>query len=169
MPIIRAEQPQDVEAIHRITELTFESAVEADVVRALRQSAQPFVSLVAVEADAIVGHIAFSPATLPARPELSIAGLGPMAVIPSHQRQGIGSLLIRAGLEEVRRAGFSAVIVLGHADYYPRFGFVPASTFGLKSEYDVPDDVFMALELEIDALRERGGGMVRYHPAFADA
>ena len=93
-------------------------------------------------------------------------GLAPMAVLPGRQRQGIGSELVRAGLDECRRLGFGAIVVLGHAEYYPRFGFVPASKFGLKSEYDVPDDVFMALELIPGALRGRAG-TIRYHPTFA--
>ena len=93
-------------------------------------------------------------------------GLAPMAVLPGRQRQGIGSALVRSGLDECRRFGFDAVVVLGHADYYPRFGFVRASTFGLMSEYDVPDDVFLALELRLGTLGQ-GGGTIRYHPAFA--
>ena len=88
-----------------------------------------------------------------------------MAVVPSRQRQGIGSSLVQAGLHESRRLGFDAVVVLGHAGYYPRFGFLTASSFGLASEYEVPDDVFMALELRSGALRECSG-TIRYHAAF---
>jgi putative acetyltransferase len=124
------------------------------------------VSLVAVDDDAVEGHILFSPVTLLSHTDLPIAGLAPMAVLPKRQRQGIGSTLVRAGLDHCRRLGFVAVVVLGHAGYYPRFGFVPASRFGVRSEYDVPDDVFMALELTPGALRDRSG-TIRYHPAFA--
>jgi len=95
-------------------------------------------------------------------------GLAPMAVLPAKQRQGIGTALVRAGLEECRRLSFEAVIVLGHADYYPRFGFVPASRYGLTCEYDVPDDVFMVLELSAGTLEGRSG-VIRYHAAFGDA
>jgi putative acetyltransferase len=89
-----------------------------------------------------------------------------MAVMPEHQRKGIGSALVRAGLEHCKRLGFVAVVVLGHAEYYPRFGFSPAARFGIRSEYDVPDDVFMAVELQPAALSGKTG-TVKYHAAFA--
>lgn len=162
---IRPEQPEDFAAIGQVNLAAFGSAAEADIVDALRQYARPFLSLVAVEADDVVGHIAFSPVTLLPHPDLRIAGLAPMAIPPSHQRQGIGSALVRAGLVECRRLGFEAAVVLGHADYYPRFGFSTASSFGLKSEYEVPDEVFMAIELNPGALRGYSG-TIRYHPAF---
>ena len=91
-----------------------------------------------------------------------------MAVVPDRQRHGVGSALAEAGIAACREDGYEAVIVLGHPDYYPRFGFVPASRFGLRSEYDVPDDVFMALELTPGALHGRGPGTIRYHPAFGN-
>ena len=165
MHIIRQEQLQEIAGIRQVNLAAFGAAAEADLVDALRQQAQPFLSLVAVEAGDVVGHIAFSPATLVSFPDLAIAGLAPMAVVPSHQRRGIGSALVQAGLQECRRHGFEAVVALGHAGYYPRFGFVPASRFGLVSEYDVPADAFMTLELSPGALQGRSG-TIRYHPAF---
>ena len=89
-----------------------------------------------------------------------------MAVVPSAQRRGIGSALVSAGLDACRM--FDAVVVLGHAGYYPRFGFVPASRFSLRCEYDVPDDVFMVRELRPGALAGKRG-TIRYHPAFGAA
>ena len=163
---IRPERADDLAAIREVNRRAFDTSMEAEIVDALRQEAAPLVSLVAEEEDSLVGHILFSPATLASRPDLRIMGLAPMAVIPERQRQGIGSALVHAGLEECRRLGAAAVIVLGHADYYPRFGFAPASRLGLTSEYDVPDEVFMALELERGVL-SGGSGVVRYHPVFA--
>jgi putative acetyltransferase len=87
-----------------------------------------------------------------------------MAVLPEYQRQGIGSRLVREGLEECRRMGCDVVVVVGHPGYYPRFGFAPASRKGLRCEYPVPDEVFMVAELKPDALR--GRGLVKYRPEF---
>ena len=163
---IRAERPADIAAIRHVNALAFDTGTEANLVDALREQANPIVSLVAEEGEAMTGHILFSPVTLSSQPDLRIMGLAPMAVVPARQRQGIGSALVRAGLDECRRIGAAAVVVLGHAEYYPRFGFRPASAFGLVSEYEVPDEVFMALELEAGALRGPGG-TISYHPAFA--
>jgi putative acetyltransferase len=138
---------------------------EADLVDALRAQATPLMSYVAELDGTIAGHILFSPVTLLSHPDLAIMGLAPMAVLPTLQRQGIGSALVRTGLDACRDMGAGAVIVLGHAEYYPRFGFVPASRFGIRSEYDVPDDVFMAIELIPGFLAPRPG-TIRYHPAF---
>jgi putative acetyltransferase len=88
-----------------------------------------------------------------------------MAVIPDRQRQDIGSRLVRAGLEECRRLGYAAVVVLGHPWYYPRFGFVKSTSFGVRWDTPVSEEVFMALELAAGSL-EDGGGVVSYLPEF---
>ena len=163
---IRDERPEDAESIRAVNLAAFETNVEADLVDALREQATPIVSLVAEDAGSIVGHILFSPVTLVESPNLPMMGLAPMAVVPGRQRQGVGSRLVREGLERCRRAGAAAVVVVGHATYYPRFGFVPGSRFGIGCEYDVPDDVFLVCELRDGALRTVTG-TVRYHPAFA--
>jgi len=163
---IRPERPSDLPAIRDVNLGAFGKTTEADLVDALRADASPTISLVADAGGAIVGHIFFSPVTIAASAPPRIMGLAPMAVLPARQRQGIGGALVREGLEQVRRLGFGAVVVLGHAEYYPRFGFAPASRFGLTCEYDVPDDVFMALELVDDSLRGTSG-TIRYHAAFA--
>ena len=165
---IRAERGEDLPGVREVNVAAFDTPLEADLVDALRARARPLVSLVALDDAEIVGHVLFSPVTLLSHPDVPVMGLAPMAVVPARQRQGIGSALVRAGLDECRRQGAHAVVVLGHAEYYPRFGWVPASTFGLRSEYDVPDDVFMALELEPGALHQKAG-TVRYHQAFSDA
>lgn len=164
---IRAEVIADRAAVHTLNRAAFDSDAEADLVDALRQQADPCIALLAEEAGEIVGHIMFSPALLAADANLKAMALGPMAVLPARQDKGIGSALVQAGLEQCRRTGCVAVFVLGHARYYPRFGFVPASCFGISSVYDVPDEAFMALELDPGALTDKAGKM-HYHSAFAD-
>lgn len=165
--LIRAEEKNDVSGVHAVNTTAFETHSEADLVDALREQASPVVSLVADQDGVIVGHIMLSPVTLSGHPEVKIMGLGPMAVVPEVQRRGIGSELVRAGLEQCRQLGFTAVVVLGHPDYYPRFGFSPASHFDIDSEYEVPDDVFLAMELQPGALNGVTG-RVQYHAAFGN-
>ncbi len=100
-------------------------------------------------------------------PDLKVMGLGPMSVAPEDQLKGIGSALVRAGLEHCKKMGFTAVVVLGHPEYYPHFGFSPSSRFGIDSEYEVPEEVFMAMELQPGALSGKTG-RVKYHPAFSN-
>lgn len=90
-----------------------------------------------------------------------------MSVLPGHQKQGIGSRLVTVGLDACREAGRTAVFVLGHADYYPRFGFQTAAELGFSCEYPVPPEHFMALELVAGSLANTSG-LIKYHPAFAD-
>jgi putative acetyltransferase len=164
---VRRERPGDIAAIRAVHEAAFETTAEAALVDRLRTEAWPLVSLVADDEVGIVGHILFSPVAIEEQAGIRVAGLAPVAVLPAHQRRGVGAALVRAGLEACVHAGFDAVVVVGHASYYPRFEFRPASQFGLRCEYDVPDDVFMALELRPGALAGRSG-TVRYHPAFRD-
>jgi putative acetyltransferase len=163
---IRPERRTDIPGIRAVNLAAFGTSVEADLVEALRQQADPIISLVAEDGGALVGHILFSPVTLIAHPELRAIGLAPMAVVPARQRQGIGSALVHDGLRRCRTLGFGVAVVLGHAEYYPRFGFTPASHFDLRSEYDVPEEIFMVLEFEQGTLKGKSG-TIRYHPAFA--
>jgi putative acetyltransferase len=165
--LIRPEMDKDHDAVYAVNAAAFPTPAEAKLVNALREQAAPLVSLVAEDESGVVGHILFSPVTLSSRPDLPIMGLAPMAVSPAQQNRGVGSALVRSGLEACRELGALAVVVLGHADYYPRFGFVPSSRFGIDSEYDVPDEVFMALELQPGALAE-SAGRIRFHACFAD-
>jgi putative acetyltransferase len=164
---IRAEQTQDYAAVFALNTAAFDSAAEAKLVDRLRGECGDLISLVAVDDDDIVGHILFSPVTLDTENAPKIFGLGPMAVTPECQRQGIGSALVEAGLEQCRAKGIDAVIVLGHPAFYPRFGFVPASRFGIDSEFPAPDEAFMAIELTPGVLADHSG-QARYHPAFSD-
>ena len=163
--LVRAEKECDRDAVRKINKSAFDTPSEADLVDALRKNAQPVVSLVAEENGDVVGHIIFSPVSLSGHSDIHMMGLGPMAVEPGHQNRGIGSALVRTGLEHCRKLNFDAVVVLGHPEYYPRFGFSPSSEFGIDSEYNVPEEVFMAMELRQEAL-EGKTGIVRYHPAF---
>ena len=165
--LVRAEKDNDRDAVHAVNVSAFETSAKADLVDALRAQAQPIVSLVAEENGEVVGHIMFSPVPLSGHPNLKMMGLGPMAVTREHQRKGIGSALVRAGLEQCKQLGFSAVVVLGHPEHYPRFGFVPSSRFGIDCEYEVPEEVFMATELQPDALNGKAGRL-KYHAAFGD-
>ena len=163
---VRAETPEDHAAVRRVNELAFEGAGEADLVDALRPSARPLVSLVASEGGRVVGHILFSPVTVEsAGGDWGAMGLGPMAVLPEHQGRGVGSALVREGLKECLRLGHEVVFVLGHADYYPRFGFRPAARAGLACEFPSPEENFMVAELRPGALAGRAG-LVRYAPEF---
>ena len=164
---IRQETEADKAAVFGINAAAFPTDAETRLVDSLRMSADPYISLVAVENQDVVGHIMFTPVTLMPFDDLQLMGLAPMAVSPSRQRSGIGSQLVEAGLQRCRELGVGAVAVLGHPEYYPRFGFRPSSNWGIKCEYDVPEDVFMLLELAADYLQNYQG-IIRYHAAFAD-
>jgi len=165
--LIRAEKENDQDAVFAVNASAFETQAEATLVDVLREQAQPIVSLVAENQGNVVGHIMFSPIILSENPDLKVMGLAPMAVAPEHQRKGIGSALVWAGLEQCRHLDFVAVVVVGHTEYYPRFGFSPSSRFGIDTEYEVPEEVFMAVELEPEALSEKTG-RVKYHNAFSN-
>lgn len=162
---LRREGAGDHVAVHALHVAAFGSSLEADLVDALRPAASPLVSLVADASGLVTGHILFSPVVLPGHDGLRLMGLGPMAVLPARQRAGIGSALVRAGLEACRDIGAGAIVVLGHPRFYPRFGFAPAARLGLRCAYDAPEDAFMVVELERGHL-DGATGIVAYHPAF---
>lgn len=166
--VIRPERPGDEAAIRHVNELAFGRPAEAKLVDALRANGAMTLSLVAEQGGQIVGHILFSPVTITSDSGVTTAvGLAPMAVVPSLQRGGVGAQLVRAGLDTLREAGHEAVIVLGHSDYYPRFGFERASRFGISWEIDCPDEAFMAVELKLGALKGKSG-VVQYRHEFND-
>ena len=162
---VRSEWAADHEAVHRIHKEAFGQPGEAELVRALRPG--PCISLVAERDGSVVGHILFTPVEVEGEDGLTGAmGLGPMAVEPGSQRQGIGSALVLAGLDACRTAGVASVFVLGHPGYYPRFGFASAAAAGFGCDWDVPDDVFLVIELAPGSLEGRRGA-VKYHPEFS--
>lgn len=164
---VREERPEDRTAIHHLNREAFGQDAEADLVDRLRASGKATLSLVAEQDGLVVGHILFSPVTIEsAAGDVTIQGLAPMAVLPSHHKQGIGSLLVERAVAMLRASGHRGVVVLGHPEYYPRFGFVPASTFGIRSEYNAPDEAFMALELVPGGLKDCAG-LTKFQPEFA--
>jgi putative acetyltransferase len=163
---IRKEGMEDHDAIRRVNELAFEGEIEAGIVEALRNTDEFIISMVAIHDEIVVGHIFFSPVSIENREGSIMAmGLGPMSVLPDHQRQGIGSKLVEKGLEACKEKGYPLVVVLGHPEFYPRFGFIPSKPIGIECEWDVPEEVFMVVELEQGAL-DRIQGTVKYHEAF---
>ena len=163
---IRAERPEDAPGIRIVNELAFGQPTEAGIVDRLRESSADFISLVA-EDEAVVGHILFTPAVIESHARRVVGmGLAPMAVAPDRQRQGIGSALVRRGLEILRERGCPFVIVLGHPEYYPRFGFDPASAHGLACQWGgVPDEAFMVTILDAQAMKGMSG-VARYREEF---
>jgi len=165
---IRAEKEEDREAIFEVNKLAFGQEDESRLVDALRES-DDFIyelSLVAVKEGKVVGHILFSPIAIETEiGYIRVLSLAPMAVLPEFQRQGIGSELVLKGLEERERFGHEVVVVIGHPDYYPRFGFSSAKTKGLEAPFEVPDEAFMVLEIKKGAL-EGVSGMIKFPPAF---
>jgi putative acetyltransferase len=164
---IRAEAGRDRDAVHDLLARAFGSDAEAELVAALRGRTEPQVSLVAeLAGGGVVGHILFTPVEIRADAASSHAiGLGPLAVSPPQQRLGVGAMLVEAGLAACAAIGEPVVVVLGHADYYPRFGFQPAWSFGLYYGAPGPNPAFMVRELAPGALRGRSGEVV-YHAAF---
>lgn len=150
--------------IRQVNEAAFGSSDEANLVDALRADLVVLLSLVAELDGRVVGHILFSRMSIetPTGAVPAVA-LAPMAVLPPFQRQGIGGRLIRHGLDALRGLNERIVIVVGHATYYPRFGFSAEKARSLENPF--PPDVFMALELSPGAL-DRVGGPVRYPHAF---
>src|SRR5213594_5202360 len=165
---VRNERVQDAAAIQQVHIAAFGGSAEAKLVRLISERKKALISLVAVSDDSVVGHILFSRVTIDNVPAaFNGIGLAPVAVLPTFQRRGIGSKLIREGLERCKQARYDAVVVLGDPAYYSRFGFVRAADFGLQDEYDVIDE-FMVLPLYAGAL-EGVAGTVKYLPEFREA
>jgi putative acetyltransferase len=167
MVTIRPERPEDYPTVFEINKRAFGRPEEAELVEQLRSVADPQISLVAELNGQVVGHIFFSPVMIDDGASSFVAlGLAPMAVLPELQNQGIGSLLVKEGLNAARRMGQSVVVVLGHPKFYPRFGFEIASRKGLRCEFPAPDEAFMVVELESGVLHGRTG-IVKYLSEFS--
>jgi putative acetyltransferase len=169
---IRTEKPHEYEAIIAVHTLAFGRPDEANLVELLRDSPAfiPELSIVAVLGKAVVGHILFTVATIRKNDgtSLKVLALAPMAVIPTLQQQGIGSLMVEEGLKRAALLPYPGVIVLGHAEYFPMFGFLPAVNWGIRCPYyDVEDENWMALELKPTGLANARGVVV--YPKEFDA
>lgn len=161
--LIRGERSNEAAATHAIHLAAFPTRAEARLVDALRAAGRLAVSRVAVIDGGLVGHVALSPVTAPGASDG--LGLGPVAVVPAHQRRGIGSRLVADGLSEARRGGAGFVVVLGEPELYGRLGFTPAAEWGLVGEHG-GGSAFQVLELRAGAV-PRAGGLVRYAPEFS--
>lgn len=162
---VRRESPGDIRDIYNINYRAFTREDEGRLVDRLRNEVCPFISLVAEDGEGVLaGHILFTPVTV-GHSSIRAAGLGPMAVLPERQGTGAGSALIREGLQTCAGEGIDAVFVLGHPEYYTKFGFSHASAKGIYWKSDEFAPYFFVIELVPGAL-ERVTGEARYHPAF---
>ena len=167
---IRPEQPGDAPQVRTVNLRAFGQPLEADLVDTLRRTCDDRLSLVATRGDAIIGHILFTPVTIDGQDSVAgaVAGMGlaPMAVVPDQQRRGIGGRLVTRGLEILAGRACPFVVVVGHPDYYPRFGFERASAHRLHCQWDgVPDDAFMVRVLDAQTMA-RVSGLARYREEF---
>jgi putative acetyltransferase len=165
---IRRETEKDFSSVRKVNESAFETTEEADLVDSLRKNPNyiPELSLVAEDNGEVIGHILFTPLTITdSEVDHKLLALAPMAVLPKYQKKGIGSALIKAGFEKAQELGYKAVIVLGHPDYYPRFGFIPAEQFGIHPPLEEWKEAFFAKELEKGSLKDVSG-TVSYLPEF---
>ncbi|MFN8062229.1 MAG: N-acetyltransferase [Vicinamibacterales bacterium] len=159
---IRQECAGDIAAIREVNRRAFGREQEGRIVDALRANGGAQLSLVAVDDGRIVGHVMYSP--LHVGP-VEASALGPLAVDPDVQRRGIGTKLVEAGNDELRRTGCPFIIVVGHPAFYPRFGFRPARALGITCEWNVRDEVFMILVLD-EARASGATGRAVYRPEF---
>ncbi len=167
---IREELFQDIDAIRAINEKAFGQLQEANIIHRLRANCDGLLSLVAFKDEKIIGHILFSPVTIEGHHGiLKGMGLAPMAVLPEFQRQGVGTELAKAGIEILRKSKCPFIIVLGHPEYYPRFGFEPASRYRIRSQWEgVPDPAFMILWLDKTGINHVSG-IAKYRDEFNEA
>jgi predicted N-acetyltransferase YhbS len=163
---IRPETPFDHKAVYELHKLAFGQDEESQLVDHIRndKSYVPILSLVAEKDNKLVGHIMFSRARIKSERFYDTLALAPMAVLPEFQKQGIGSALVQVGLDIAEVSGFESVFVLGHKEFYPRFGFKKASAWNIACPFEVPDESFMAIELKPASLRDKAGVLVYAKP-----
>lgn len=161
---IRPETSEDVAAVHALTARAFGRTAEADLNDQLRRNGKAVLSLVALEEGGVVGHVMFSPVEFEGPRGVA---LGPIAVAEECRGRGIARALIEQGVATLRAEGWEFVMLLGSPQLYPRFGFLPGCHFRLRSDFDVPDEVFMVRELQSGALAD-ASGMASFSPEFGE-
>lgn len=146
---IRRETPGDYEQVHEMITNAFSKSElgyhgESELVARIRENHSDTLSLVAVDQEVVVGHVLFSPVSIESKGRLTRGmGLAPMAVHPGYQRSGIGTRLVRTGIEQLVESSCPFVVVLGHPEYYPRFGFQPAANLAVTHGFDgIPQGLF---------------------------
>lgn len=160
---IRCETKDDYASIKLVNDLAFGQETESELIAKLRRRREYVskLSLVALLGDEIIGHILFYPVDIETGSlKHEILSLAPMSVLPDFQNLGIGGELVRKGLAEAMQQGYDAVVVLGHPEYYPRFGFELASKYNIKAPWEVPDEAFMAIELKEGFLQSVSGTVI---------
>jgi putative acetyltransferase len=163
---VQPETLADHAAVEELNRRAFGQPKEAELIARIRGVDSRILSLVAVVERGIIGHIMFTPVVIESKKIATTAtALGPMAVDPDSQRRGIGSTLVKEGLQACRQAGEKIVFVLGHHEYYPKFGFEAAAPRGLRYKSEDFDAHFFILELAKGASKGLSG-MVRYHEEF---
>lgn len=170
MLLFRAEIKEDIPEIKVTNDLAFGQENESILIEKIRESDNYIqgLSLVAAEEDIIVGHLLFSKIFIEdGKKYYNALALAPVSIRPDFQNRGIGTRLIKYGLKECKRFGYKIVIVLGYPKYYQRFGFTNAKKKGIFPPFEVPNDVFMVLELEKGAT-DGVKGMVMYPAYFKD-
>ena len=169
---LRAEEPEDIDGVRRVVEAAFDQPDEAQIVDRLRADGDLVMSHLADRKHEIIAHVAFSPAQVidEAGEAREVPGgllaLAPMAVLPEYQKQKVGGGLLQSALMRLERQGVGAIVVLGHPEYYPRFGFTPASALGLRCPFDAPDEAFLLRVFRDDLPSDAFQGTVRWAPAF---
>lgn len=171
---IRQEKEADQQQVFDVIEKAFEKEEYSDkkehfLVERLRKSTA-FVSDLSLVADldgVIVGYILLTKIKLNGdEGKIQSLALAPVAVHPDYQHKGVGTQLIEAAHSKAKELGFESVIVLGHPDYYPRFGYQKAADFAIKLPYNVPEEYCLALELKANSLRNRGNTTVELSKEF---
>jgi len=167
--VIRKEEEKDYKQVYEVNKLAFQQENESILIEKIRKGENfiPDLSLVAEIDNKIVGHILFSKIKIVGDSIFESIALAPMAVIPAFQKQGVGSKLIKKGMAKAKELGFDSIIVLGHKDYYPKFGFERASKWNIKCPFKVPEEAFMAIALTKKALEDKAG-TVKYPDEFME-